>query len=189
MKKIPLQSSYCLRNTSFGEVAILWSVYQEQPKILRVVLSNSVYSAKQYVKTSFPYCISASCTEIDVVAEQMLAFLTGNDTSFSLDVARLDLCSPFQQKVLPVEHEIPRGYVSTYQRIARHLGMSNGARAVGTALANNPFPLIIPCHRAIRSDKTLGGYQGGLEMKRTLLEMENIDFNDKGQVATQNFFY
>jgi len=79
--------------------------------------------------------------------------------------------------------------MSTYQRIASYLGNANGARAVGTALANNPFPIIIPCHRAIRSDGTLGGYQGGLEMKRALLEMEGVLFNTLGRVVTEEFFY
>ncbi|MCK4795669.1 MAG: MGMT family protein, partial [Desulfobacteraceae bacterium] len=78
---------------------------------------------------------------------------------------------------------------STYQRIATHLGSPNGARAVGNALATNPFPIIIPCHRAIRSDRSLGGYQGGLDMKRILLEMEGIDFDDTGRAATEDFFY
>jgi len=84
---------------------------------------------------------------------------------------------------------IPRGAVSTYQRIARHVGRPNGARAVGNALANNPFPVIVPCHRAIRTDRSLGGYQGGFKMKRTLLEMEGIDFDDTGRVAAKGFFY
>ena len=53
----------------------------------------------------------------------------------------------------------------------------------------NPFPIIIPCHRAIRSDRSLGGYQGGLEMKRTLLEMEGIEFDDTKRIATKDFFY
>jgi methylated-DNA-[protein]-cysteine S-methyltransferase len=79
--------------------------------------------------------------------------------------------------------------VSTYQRIAQYLGNPRGARAVGTALATNPFPIIIPCHRAIRSDGTLGGYQGGLPMKRVLLEMEGIRVDERGRVAVDHFFY
>ena len=190
MKKIDTaQSSYRLRKTPFGPVAVLWSIYRGQPKILRVLLSNSQVSAMELVKTSFPDFISSSCAEIDVVADQIVAFLTGDDIHFCLEIARLDLCPRFQQKVLRAEHGIPRGRVSTYRRIARYLGNDKGARAIGTALANNPFPIIIPCHRAIRSDGTLGGYQGGLAMKRALLEMEGVLFNAFGRVVTEEVFY
>ena len=60
---------------------------------------------------------------------------------------------------------------------------------MGNALARNPFPIIIPCHRAIKSDGTLGGYQGGLAMKRTLLENEGIQFTPIGKVVMKNVFY
>ena len=76
-----------------------------------------------------------------------------------------------------------------WQPIAAHLGKSNGARAVGNALARNPFPLIVPCHRAIRSDRHLGGFQGGLEMKRALLAKEGIAFDDAGRVFCRHFYY
>jgi methylated-DNA-[protein]-cysteine S-methyltransferase len=190
MKRIErAQSSYCLRKTPFGPVAVLWSVYGGQPKIVRVLLSKSEASAKQLVKAFFSDVLCFSCAEVDAVADQIVAFLTGDDICFSLDIARLDLCSEFQQRVLHAEHGIPRGSVSTYQRIAKYLSNANGARAVGTALANNPFPILIPCHRAIRSNGTLGGYQGGLEMKRALLEMEGISLDNSGKVTTNNFFY
>jgi methylated-DNA-[protein]-cysteine S-methyltransferase len=190
MKKIDTtQSFYCLREAPFGPVALLWSVYRGQPKIRRVLLSKCGVAAKHIIETTFSDSISSSCTEVDVVADQIVAFLTGDDIRFSLDIVRLDQCSGFQQKVLRAEHGIPRGSVSTYQRIAKYLGNAQGARAVGTALANNPFPIIIPCHRAIRSDGTLGGYQGGLEMKRALLEMEGVLFNDIGCVLTEKIFY
>jgi methylated-DNA-[protein]-cysteine S-methyltransferase len=68
------------------------------------------------------------------------------------------------------------------------LGKPSGGCAVGQALANNPFPTIIPCHRAIHSDRALGGYQGGLAMKRALLEMEVISFDGTGRIATEDFF-
>lgn len=183
------QTFSCLRGTPFGPVAVLWSVYQGQPKIRRVLLSKSGVSAKDAVKTSFTNFISSSCTEIDAVANKIVAFLSGDDICFSLNVIRLDVCSRFQQEVLRAEHGIPRGSVSTYQRIAKFLGNVDAARTVGGALANNPFPIIIPCHRAIRSDGTLGGYQGGLKMKRALLEMEGVSFNALGRVLTDKFFY
>lgn len=183
------RTSFCFRPSPFGPVALLWSVREGEPKICRVFLSSSGLSAKRLVKSSFSDSIPSTCTEIDEVAYQVEAFLHGNDMSFSLEIIRLDLCSGFQQGVLRAEHGIPRGSVSTYQRIARHLGNPSGARAVGQALANNPFPIIIPCHRAIRSERTLGGYQGGLAMKRALLEMEGIRFDDTGRIATKDFFY
>ncbi len=181
--------SYCLRRTPFGPVAVLWSVHREQPRIRRVLLSKPELSAERFVQTSFPDVKHSSCAEIDLVADQIMAFLTGEDIRFSLDIAHLDLCSQFHQDVLRAEHGIPRGSVSTYQRIANHLGNRNGARAVGTALATNPFPIIIPCHRAIRSDGTLGGYQGGLGMKQTLLKMERILFDASGRIVTEELFY
>jgi methylated-DNA-[protein]-cysteine S-methyltransferase len=183
------QLFYSLRETPFGPVAVLWSVYRAEPKVCRVLLSKPEASAKRGLETSFADLISSSCSEIDVVAAQIVAFLNGDDIHFSLHIARLDLCSTFKEKVLRAEHGIPRGHVSTYQRIAKYVGRPSGARAVGTALANNPFPIIIPCHRAIRSDRTLGGYQGGLTMKRALLEMEGILFTDIGRVVTENFLY
>lgn len=91
----------------------------------------------------------------------------------------LDCCSKFQQKVLRATSAIPRGKVSTYQCIAKQIGKPKAARAVGRALANNPFPLIIPCHRVIRSDGSLGGYQGGLKMKRALLKKEGVFYQAK----------
>ena len=90
------------------------------------------------------------------------------------NMLRLDCCSKFQQKVLRAVSGIPRGKVSTYQLIAKQIGKPKAARAVGRALANNPFPLIIPCHRVICSNGSLGGYQGGLKMKLTLLKKEGI---------------
>jgi methylated-DNA-[protein]-cysteine S-methyltransferase len=170
-------------------VAILWSIHRAQSKIWRILLSKPGLSAKRAVKSLFPDSISSSCADIDAVADQIVAFLTGSDIRFSLDVVRLDLCSAFQQKVLRAEYGIPRGGVSTYQRIAKHLGNAQGARAVGTALADNPFPVIIPCHRAIRSDGTLGGFQGGIEMKRALLEIEGSLFDGLGRVVSGHIFY
>jgi methylated-DNA-[protein]-cysteine S-methyltransferase len=180
---------YYLFGTRFGPIAILWSAYRDQPRIQRILISKSGISAKHLVKTYFPGSISSLCDEIDAVANKILAFLKGDDIRFDLNMIRLDICSSFQQEVLRAEHGIPRGRVSTYQRIAKHLGSIDAARAVGGALANNPFPIIIPCHRAIRSDGTLGGYQGGLEMKRTLLKMEGVFFDPLGHVLTDKFFY
>jgi methylated-DNA-[protein]-cysteine S-methyltransferase len=146
-------------------------------------------SAEHQAPQVYPNSQESSCKEVDVVAAAIRGILEGDNIEIPLDVADLDLCSVFQQSVLRAEHRIPRGRVSTYRLIATHLGKQNGARAVGNALANNPFPIIVPCHRAIRSDRHLGGYQGGLEMKRALLDKERIRFDASGRVVCAEFHY
>jgi len=183
------QLFFALRKTPFGPAAVLWGILRGRPRIYQVLLSKPGKPADRIVRSDFSDVKRSSCNEIDRVTNKIAAFLSGENIRFSLDIIRLDLCSPFQQKVLRAEHGIPRGRVSTYQRIAGHLRNRNASRAVGTALATNPFPIIIPCHRAIRSNRTLGGYQGGLDMKRTLLEMEGIVFDDSGRIIADNLFY
>jgi len=181
--------SCCYRETRFGPVAVLWSVDRGRPRVRRVLLSREGVSAERIVTDSFPESITSTCAEIDEVAESIVSFLSGDDVRFSLDITRLDLCSRFQQRILRAEHGIPRGCVSTYGSIAKHAGNSRAARATGSALATNPFPLLIPCHRAIRSDGSLGGYQGGTGMKRSLLEMEGIFFDTAGRISEEKYFF
>jgi methylated-DNA-[protein]-cysteine S-methyltransferase len=156
---------------------------------VRVLLAGPASSPEKAFKSALLAAEAATCPEITAIADDMEAFLGGAAISFSLDIIRLDLCSPFQQQVLRAEHGIPRGRVSTYQLLAAFIGKPSAARAVGTALATNPFPIIVPCHRAIRSDRTLGGFQGGLPMKRALLEKEGIAFDTSGRVQVESFYY
>jgi O-6-methylguanine DNA methyltransferase len=79
-----------------------------------------------------------------------------------------------QGNVLALLRRIPTGQVRTYREIAKTLGQPGAARAVGMACARNPLPLLIPCHRVVRTDGGLGGYslRGGVALKRRLLEAE-----------------
>lgn len=175
--------------TPFGHMAILWSMHGGTPGILRVVLSRPAAAAGCIAPGIAEGVAESTCPEVDRTAAMIRAFLEGEDVRFPLDAVRMDLLSAFQQRVLRAEHEIPRGSVSTYGRIAARLGMPGGARAVGTALAANPFPLIIPCHRAIRSDGALGGFQGGLGMKAALLRMEGVLVTEQGRVQDARLHY
>jgi len=141
------------------------------------------------MRTAYAVIRPLSCPTIEVLTEQIQSFLEGKAVDFQLDLIDLGGCSEFQRRVLLAEHKIPRGWVSTYGRIARSLGVSKAARAVGTALARNPFPIIIPCHRAIRSNGELGGFRGGLMMKRALLELEGVEVSATGKVLTSRFYY
>lgn len=178
-----------ISKTAFGSVVVIWGETDGAPKIARVLLSRPGLSAESVADEHYPSTRVATCTEIDDVAANIIRFLDGDEIIFSLDLADLSLCSQFQALVLRAEHAIPRGSISSYRLIGSYLNNPNGARAVGNALANNPFPILVPCHRAIRSDRSLGGYQGGLEMKRTLLAREGVPFDHLGRVACTRMHY
>jgi methylated-DNA-[protein]-cysteine S-methyltransferase len=175
--------------TPFGPVALLWDRFAGTPKVVRVLLTRPGLPAPSRIAAFDPDPRRSSCREIDRIAAAIRGFLAGDDLVFSLDDAALGTRPAFQRSVLIAEHGIPRGRVSTYGLIAGHLGRPGASRAVGNALATNPFPLIVPCHRAVRSDGGLGGFQGGPAMKRTLLELEGVLFDRAGRVAATRFHY
>ncbi|MGZ5278865.1 MAG: methylated-DNA--[protein]-cysteine S-methyltransferase [Pseudobdellovibrionaceae bacterium] len=110
-------------------------------------------------------------TKILKQAEQQLKeYLTGKRRKFDLP---LDLKgTDFQTQVWKELSRIPYGKTFSYSDIAKKLGRDKAVRAVGTANGKNPICIIIPCHRVIAADGTLGGYSGGLKIKTTLLDLE-----------------
>lgn len=105
--------------------------------------------------------------------EQVSEYLDGQRASFNLPTD-ISLLTKFQQQVLQATQQIPRGHIATYMDIARRIGKPKAVRAVGQALGHNPIPIVIPCHRVIASNGSLGGYSGGggLETKAKLLQLE-----------------
>jgi methylated-DNA-[protein]-cysteine S-methyltransferase len=103
--------------------------------------------------------------------EQLRRYYAGEPVTFA---AKLDLegYTPFERKVWAATSRIPYGQTRPYSWVAKKAGSPRAYRAVGAALAKNPIPIVIPCHRVLRKDGSLGGYGGGLEMKCRLLEME-----------------
>ena len=82
--------------------------------------------------------------------------------------------TPFQKKVWLALTKIPHGETRTYGEVAKSIGSPGAARAVGTACGANPLPILIPCHRVLAAGGKLGGYSGGLDIKKKLLACEGI---------------
>ncbi|MGD0070544.1 MAG: MGMT family protein [Candidatus Bathyarchaeia archaeon] len=99
------------------------------------------------------------------------------NVSFPLTFTRLPV---YTQKVLKATAEIPLGYVASYGSLAKAVG--GGPRAVGNIMAANPFAPIVPCHRVVKSDFTLGGYGGGLKVKHALLRREKRGFSASKEI-------
>ena len=105
---------------------------------------------------------------------------------------RLDLrgSTPFERAVWQKTLEIPRGEVRPYGWVAAEIGRPAAVRAVGTALGHNPIPLVVPCHRVVRSDGTIGQYSmGGPESKRRILRAEGLDPDDMERQARAGVRY
>jgi methylated-DNA-[protein]-cysteine S-methyltransferase len=108
---------------------------------------------------------------LDVARRQLLDYLAGTRQTFDVP---LDLSqgTTFQRKVWRVLLRVPYGKLRSYQWVAARVGGPQYARAVGSAVGANPIPIVIPCHRIVAQDATLGGFSGGLPMKRKLLSLE-----------------
>jgi methylated-DNA-[protein]-cysteine S-methyltransferase len=108
---------------------------------------------------------------LDLAARELDEYFTGNRRNFDL---ALDwrLSAGFRRTVLRHLAEIDYGRTASYAAVARLAGSPKAVRAVGTACATNPLPVVVPCHRVVRSDGSMGGYLGGTEAKQTLLTME-----------------
>ncbi len=103
--------------------------------------------------------------------EQLAEYFGRRRPRFDLFVDLTDL-GDFQRAVLGAASGLDFGETVTYTEIARRIGRPKASRAVGNALGRNPVPIIVPCHRVVRTDRTLGGYTGGLRYKRALLDIE-----------------
>ncbi|MEA3279030.1 MAG: methylated-DNA--[protein]-cysteine S-methyltransferase [Thermodesulfobacteriota bacterium] len=180
---------YILIPFAFGKFGIVWQETIDGPKVYRIFLSDKRKHLEKLVHSNFADISLRSCSFIKVLGRQINKFLGGEPVAFKLEAVALEECSEFQKKVLSACFNIPRGWISTYGRIAESLGIPGGARAVGSALSHNPFPLIIPCHRVVRSDGRPGGFRSGPEMKRFLLESEKIRFAKNGNVLTDRIYY
>lgn len=109
---------------------------------------------------------------LEEVQRELEEYFSGRRSTFEVPVD-LSVMSDFERRVLrTLEAAVPFGEVIPYGELARRIGRPGAARAVGNALGKNPVAIVVPCHRVIRSDGSLGGYTGGLEFKRRLLTIE-----------------
>ncbi len=165
-------SAHILVETGFGQVAVVWSEHGKRPLVTEILLPGRRPSGS----------VPRSCPAMERLGDRLAASLEGEAVRFPLHQLRLDLLTPFQRKVLLALHAVPRGRVTTYGALAAAAGRPGACQAVGQVMAMNPFPIVIPCHRVVRSDLTLGGFGGGPALKRNLLELEGVRFRQDGRI-------
>jgi len=121
---------------------------------------------------------------VQPVIDQLNEYFARKRTKFFLP---LDLhgVTPFTRSVLDVANQIGFGQVVTYGCVAIGIGQAGASRAVGNALGRNPVPIVVPCHRVIKSDGSMGWYTGGSHLKHRLLEIEGVRFSSPSVVNQQ----
>jgi methylated-DNA-[protein]-cysteine S-methyltransferase len=182
MNKMPPSLFICSLRTQFKEVSIVWNGTNSKTIVRRIFLSSENVSASVLASAVFPGVSPSSNHDMKRLTDEIKIMMLGHSPDFDIDILDFGVCSSFQRKVLMEERNIPRGEVLSYGQLALRLAMPSGARAAGNALAANPFPLVIPCHRTIKANGRVGKFQGGSAMKRALLEMEGIIFSPSGKV-------
>ena len=111
--------------------------------------------------------------KLDEARRELDLYFEGKLTEFDLPID-WQLTHGFRGKVQRAIHRIPYGSTRSYMELARAAGNERAVRAAGTACGSNPIPIVVPCHRVLRSGGALGGYGGGLPMKEALLKLEGV---------------
>jgi O-6-methylguanine DNA methyltransferase len=116
-------------------------------------------------------CEAGDSMRLEAARRQLLDYLSGKRDTFAvpLDLSR---GTPFRRRVWRILQRVPYGKLRSYQWVASRVGGRRYARAVGNAVSANPLPIVIPCHRIVAQDSSLGGFSCGLPMKRKLLTLE-----------------
>ena len=164
--------TYALFKTNIGRCGLLRS----ERGILRLFIGypKREQLLKQITK-EFGNSIVKTPTPGEMI-RKIKGFCAGEKVIFDKCDLDWSFISPFQKRVFKETMKVPYGAVETYSGLARKAGCPDGSRAVGNALANNPFPLVVPCHRIIRTDGRMGGFSawGGVALKERLLKLEGV---------------
>lgn len=154
--------------TAIGEITIARS---ERGVCYIGLPSASMGRIKAWVRRNFPgEALHPASAPFTRERRELQEYTDGRRNHFTFPIDHHN--TPFSLKVLEQVSRVPYGETATYGAIARRIGRPRTARAVGRAVAANPLPLVIPCHRIVGSDGSLTGYGGGIALKKALLDLE-----------------
>jgi methylated-DNA-[protein]-cysteine S-methyltransferase len=161
--------AYAPAASPFGELLLA----STERGLLRVAFpEEDVDSVLERISRRLSPRIVEAPARLERARRELDEYFAGRRRGFELALDWSLVGGPFGRKVLRVTAEIPYGGVLSYREVATDAGSPRGSRAAGNALGSNPIPIVVPCHRVLHSGGGLGGYGGGVERKRWLLELE-----------------
>jgi methylated-DNA-[protein]-cysteine S-methyltransferase len=160
---------YAIFDSSLGDIVL---VSKNERLIKLGIEREGKYKVKKALSNLYPEGIE-STRPFNNVCSLLDRYLRGEKVDFDVDVDISNL-GAFTVKVLAELRKIPYGHTQSYGSIGKRIGYDNAGRAVGQAVGSNPIPIIIPCHRVIREDNTVGGFSLGINLKKRLLGLEGI---------------
>jgi len=165
-----LDVAYATTDSPFGPLLLA----QTRRGLVRVGLpnQNSDELLADLAERVSPRVLEAPAS-LDEVRRELDLYFNGKLDSFDLPLD-WQLSGGFRRQVLRAINRIPYGQTRNYTEMARKAGNERAVRAAGTACGSNPIPLVVPCHRVLRTGGALGGYAGGLPMKEALLQLEGV---------------
>jgi methylated-DNA-[protein]-cysteine S-methyltransferase len=155
-----------------GPIGDLWMAVTEKG-LMRVSFAQDETSFITEVHERTRTEVIRSSEKLAGIVAELKEYFSGTRSRFDFAID-LSLVTPFQRRVLQAAANIPIGQVITYGELAGRIGQPQASRAVGQALGRNPVPVVIPCHRIVGGGGGIGGYTGGLHIKRKLLQIEGV---------------
>ena len=175
LDRLGLADRYRVIESAIGPVYVAWN-----PRgISALRRAEGAEAFERWFRKRFARRALPATGEPEIV-EQARRALAGEKVEVNVDLRD---STPFEAAVLQKAREIPSGHARPYAWVAREIDRPRAMRAVGSALANNPVPLLIPCHRVVRSDYTIGDYIFGGDLKHDLLVHEGLEIDGLGGVS------
>jgi len=166
--------------------ALIWHAAPEF-RLLKLFLEGAESLEKQ-INSQYPNACSGKSPEADELSVKIRKYLASSNDNLPIDMLELSSLGNFKRKILfTLRDKVPPGKVISYSGLAAKAGYEKAARATGTVMSGNPFPLFFPCHRVVKSDRGIGNFGPGVGLKRYLLNKEGVVLAAKGAVPERYF--
>jgi methylated-DNA-[protein]-cysteine S-methyltransferase len=172
LAKSSVQARYCLFDTAIGFCGLAWN----ERGVIRLRLPEAARARTEKRLSARAAKAETAPPEIDRLIADIQSYMTGRSTDFSAVTLDLTRIGAFEQDVYAAARRIPFGRTMSYGELAQQIGMPDAPREVGQALARNPIPIIVPCHRILAKGHRIGGFSapGGIFTKQQLLALEGV---------------